>query len=86
MCLEGIGLPKVLLSPSPLPEPIPGRKQLATSVRTWSNPRSHPPMARECFRVGMAGDSRHVFLCPHHQGVLCRVHLGRGAVDAGQGE
>ena len=43
-------------------------------------------MARECFRVGVAGDSRHVFVCPHHQGVACRVHLGRGAVDAGQRE
>ena len=34
----------------------------------------------------MAGDSCHVLVPPYNQGIICRVHLGRGAVDAGKGE
>ena len=44
------------------------------------------PGPPECIGVGMAGDPRHVLIPPHHQGVVRRVHLGCGAVDAGQGE
>ena len=36
--------------------------------------------------VSMAADFRHVLVSPDHQGVVRRMHLGRGAVDAGQGE
>ena len=36
--------------------------------------------------VGMAGYIRHVFVTPHHWGVIRHMHMGRGAVDAGPGE
>ena len=44
------------------------------------------PVPLEWIGLGMAGDSRHVLAPPHHQGIVCRMHVGREAVDAGQGE
>ena len=81
----GLGLPKVLLSLGPLPDPFPGGCSLPRVGGPGQTLAAMLPRPTECFGVGMAGESCHVFVRPHHQGVVCRVYLGRGAVDAGQG-
>ena len=88
VCLEGVGLglPKILLSPGPLPYPFPGDCSLPRVGGPGQTLAAMLPRAPECVGVGMAGDSCHVFVRPHHQGVVCRVYLGRGAVDVGLGE
>ena len=44
------------------------------------------PRPPERVRVGVAGDARHMLIRPDHEGVIGRVHSGRGAVHAGEGE
>ena len=44
------------------------------------------PWPPERVGVGVAGDARDVLVCADHEGVVGRVHVGRGAVYAGQGE
>ena len=36
--------------------------------------------------MGVARDACHVLICPDHEGDIGRVHPGRGAVYASQGE
>ena len=82
--LEGIrvGLSKVLLSPSTLPDPFTGDRGLPRVRGPGQALVAMPLGPQECIGVGMVGDSRHVLVPPYHHGIICRVHVGRGVVDA----
>ena len=82
----GLGLSKVLLSPSTLPDPFSGDRGLPRVRGPGQALAAMLPGPLECIGVGIAGDSRHVLVPSYHQGIIRCVHLGFGAVDTGQGE
>ena len=81
----GLGLSKVLLGPSSLPDSFTGDRGLPRVRGPGQALAAMLTGPLECIDVGMAGDSCHVLVPPYHQGIIPRVHLGRGAVEAGQG-
>ena len=86
--LEGIdlGLSELLFCPSTLPDPLPSDHGLPRVRGLGQALAAMLPGSPQGVGVGMAGDSRHVLVPNDNQGVICRMHLGRGVVDAGQGE
>ena len=82
----GLGLSKVLLGPSTLADPFSGNRGLPRVPGPSQALAAVPPWPPQCIGVGMAGDSRHVLVPAQHQGIVRHVHLGHGAIDAGQGE
>ena len=80
----GLGLSKILLGPSTLPNPFLGDRGLP---RVRGPGQALPVMLLgppESVDVGKAGYSLHVLVLPYDRDIICRVHLGRGVVDAGK--
>ena len=88
MSLEGVGVGHAerFLRPSTMPNALPdncGVPAVRGSGSALATMLLGPPKGA---LVGMAGGARHVLVPPDHQGLVGRVHLGRSAVDTGQGD
>ena len=82
----GLGVPELLLGPGPLPNPLSNYCRLPRVLRPSETLAPMLPGSPERVGMSVAGDARHVLVCSHHESIVCRVYLGRGAVHAGQGE
>ena len=86
--LQGVGpgVPELLLGPGPLPNPLSYYGRLPRVLRPSETLAPMLPGSPERVGMSMAGDARPVLVCWHHESIVCRVYLGRGAVHASQRE